>query len=185
MVTLSVTGWRRCELSPPGNGCLTRGRGTQPDIMEAGAGWSRGLGAFPVHQSWRCFREERIPKGSTRPPDRDLPGVCEGFVFRSGSGELKIGLLIPWVRVRLEAVQGPLAPLSHSSGLAAADVGRGRTACFIKENVKACARVLLEAEPSVWWQSLGLFPGPLMATFFILARNPSLKPTGGRRAGVG
>ena len=148
------------------------GRGTQPDIMEAGAGWSQDLGAFPVHQSWRCFREERIPKGSARPPDRDLRGVCEGFVFRSGCGKLKIGLLIPWVRVRLEAVQGPLAPLSRSSGLAAADVGRGRTARFIKEHVEACTRVLLEAEPSVWQQNLGLFPGPLMPAFLILARSP-------------
>ena len=53
-----------------------------------------------------------------------------------------------------------------------ADAGRGRTARFIKEHVKACARVLLEAEPSVWWQNLGLFPGPLMPAFFILARGP-------------
>lgn len=48
---------------------------TQPDMMEAGSGWSRDLGAFPIHQSWRCFREERIPKRLRWPPDRDLQGV--------------------------------------------------------------------------------------------------------------
>lgn len=150
------------------------GRGTQPDIMEAGAGWSQDLGAFPVHQSWRCFREERIPQGSARPPDRDLLGVCEGFVFRSGCGKLKIGLLIPGFVSDLRLCRALwlhyLAPVAWQR--LTADVGRGRTARFIKEHMVACTRVLLEAEPSVWRQNLGLFPGPLTPAFLILARSP-------------
>lgn len=87
--------------------------------------------------------------------------MCEGFVFQPGCGELKIGTLIPWVRVRLEAAQGPSAPLVHLSGLAAANVGRGRTARFIQEHVEACAQLPVEAGHSIWWQNLGLFPVPL------------------------
>lgn len=66
--------------------------------------------------------------------------MCEGFVFRPGCGELKIDILVPWVRVTLEAVQSPLAPLSHLSGSAADDVGRGLTAQFINEDVEAYAQ---------------------------------------------
>lgn len=78
------------------------------------------------HESWRCFREERIPKWLCQP----LIGicrVCEGFVFGPGCGELKIDIVIPWVRVILDAAQSPLAPLSHLSGSAA--TAEARLAC--------------------------------------------------------
>ena len=110
--------------------------------------------------------------------------------FRPGCGELKIGLLIPWVRVRLEAVQGPLAPLSHLSGLAVADVGGGRAARFIKEHVEVCALLLLEPVPGIWWSNLGLFlaPRPMPASCILYSceePNSSLKSTGfGRERGL-
>lgn len=66
--------------------------------------------------------------------------MCEGFVFRSGCGELKIDFVIPWVRVTLEARQSPLAPLSPLSGSAAAvEVGGGWAACsqeYLEGNVR-------------------------------------------------
>ena len=71
--------------------------------------------------------------------------VCEGFVFRPGCGELKIDILIPWDRVTLEAVQSPLAPLSHSSGSAAVDVSRGHTARVVNGHVEAWAQLLAGA----------------------------------------
>ena len=110
--------------------------------------------------------------------------------FRPGCGELKIGLLIPWVRVRLEAVQGPLAPLSHLSGLAVADVGGGRAARFIKEHVEVCALLLLEPVPGIWWANLCLVlpprPRPPACILYCSEEpNSSLKSTGfGRERGL-
>lgn len=68
--------------------------------------------------------------------------MCEGFVFRSGCGELKIDFVIPWVRVTLEALQSPLAPLSPLSGSAAAavEVGGGWAAGFCEYPVSCSAQ---------------------------------------------
>ena len=69
-----------------------------------------------------------------------IGGVCEGFVFRSGCGELKIDFVIPWVRVTLEALQSPLAPLSPLSGsVAAVEVGGGWAAGFHRGTEVLCA----------------------------------------------
>lgn len=83
-----------------------------------------------INAGWRYFQEESILKRPCHPLI-GIGGVCEGFVFRSGCGELKIDFVIPWVRVTLEALQSPLAPLSPLSGSAAAvEVDGGWAACF-------------------------------------------------------
>lgn len=109
----------------------------------------------PARHSGSWQQLEQRPQGLSRQRDRHQPstlagatsrrraflkgpvtvigigGVCEGFVFRSGCGELKIDVVIPWVRVTLEALQSPLAPLSPLSGSAAAvEVGGGWAAGF-------------------------------------------------------
>lgn len=82
-----------------------------------------------INTGWRYFQEENILKRPCHPLI-GIGGVCEGFVFWSGCGELKIDVVIPWVRVTLEALQSPLAPLSPLSGsAAAAEVGGGWAAC--------------------------------------------------------
>lgn len=95
-----------------------------------------------INAGWGYFQEENILKRPCHPLI-GIGGVCEGFVFRSGCGELKIDFVIPWVRVTLEALQSPLAPLSPLSGSAAAvEVGGGWTACFHEYTERMCTQFL-------------------------------------------
>lgn len=101
-----------------------------------------------INAGWRYFQEEKrtFLKGPVTPLI-GIGGVCEGFVFRSGCGELKIDVVIPWVRVTLEALQSPLAPLSPLSGsAAAAEVGGGWAACSHEYTEGRCTQCLAARE---------------------------------------
>lgn len=119
-----------------------------------------------INTGWRYFQEENILKRPCHPLI-GIGGVCEGFVFRSGCGELKIVLVIPWVRVTLEALQSPLAPLSPLSGsAAAAEVGGGWAACSPEYTEGRCTQCL--AAPRHCIQN----PRRSPASFICVLRNP-------------
>ena len=71
LVTLSPAG-EDVTTEPTRKRLSDGGRGTQPDIMEAGAGWSQDLEPFPSIKAGAASGRREFPKA----PPGPLIGIC-------------------------------------------------------------------------------------------------------------